>query len=102
MCKYCISTCTAETSVVKVHCFIANTVKAHNLGKTTDDQSVNDTARNCSVSEVTVQRVINKEAKKYLSYDCSLPAHLSFEKFKYAIRQIAFKYINVRILCISL
>ncbi|MCA9766342.1 MAG: transposase [Carnobacterium sp.] len=40
--------------------------------------------------------IINKEAKNYQSYDRILPAHLSFDEFKYAKGQLAFEYIDAK------
>lgn len=96
MCKSCRATFTAKTPIVKDHCFIANTVNSLVLFKTTEAQSIKNIARDSSVSEATVQRIINKEAKNYQSYDRILPAHLSFDEFKYAKGQLAFEYIDAK------
>lgn len=96
MCKSCKATFTAKTPVVKDHCFIANTVKGLILLKTTDAQSIKNIARDSSVSAPTVQRVINQEARKFQSYDRTLPANLSFDEFKYAKGQLAFEYIDAK------
>lgn len=94
MCKECLTTFTAKTPIVKKHCFITNAVKGHVLSKTAGAQSIKDIARECTVSEATVQRVINQEAKKYQCYDRTLPTNLSFDEFKYASGKLAFEYIN--------
>uniref|UniRef100_UPI00344DAD20 hypothetical protein n=1 Tax=Carnobacterium TaxID=2747 RepID=UPI00344DAD20 len=65
MCIFCRVTFTAKTPIVKDHCFIANTVKNLVLFKITGTQSIKNIARDSSVSEATVQRIINKEAKNY-------------------------------------
>lgn len=96
MCKACGSTCTAKTPMIKKHCFIANTVKAQILVKASDAQSIKTISRDCSVSEATTQRIINEEAKNYKPYYSSLPAHLSFDEFKYANGQLAFEYIDAK------
>lgn len=96
MCKECRTTFTAKTPIVKTHCFIADSVKAHALGKASDAQSIKDIARDCSISPATVQSIINEEAKKYRSYDRYLPVHLSFDEFKYAKGRLAFEYIDAK------
>ncbi len=93
-CKSCEGSFSAKTSIVKDHCFISNHTKAKILVESTDAQSLTDIAKNCTVSTMTVQRVISKEAKTYRPYYHALPKHLSFDEFKYAKGQMAFEYVN--------
>lgn len=93
-CKACNGTFIAHTSIVDRHCFISKNTKAKILIKSTDAQSLTDIAKDCSVSTTTVQRVINKEAKRYKPYYQSLPDHLSFDEFKYAKGKMAFEYVD--------
>lgn len=93
-CKECKSTFIAQTKIVERNCFISNHTKAKILIKSTDAQSLTDIAKDSAVSPTTVQRVINKEARKYKPHYRYLPAHLSFDEFKYAKGQMAFEYVD--------
>nr|WP_234987922.1 transposase family protein [Carnobacterium iners] len=73
MCKACHSTFTAKTLNVKEKSFLADTVKGLILIKAIDSQTIKTIARDGSVSEVIVQRIINQEAKRYQSYGQALP-----------------------------
>ncbi len=94
MCKACGSSFTAKTPIVKAHCFIASTSKAQVLVKAAEAQSIKNISKDCRVSQPTVQRIINEEAKRYQPHFSSLPKHVSFDEFKYAKGKMAFEYIN--------
>lgn len=94
LCKACESSFTAQTPIVKKHCFISEHSKAQVTLKSAEAQSVTSIARDCSVSTTTVQRIITKEAKRYKPHYKMLPKHLSFDEFKYAKGRMAFEYIN--------
>src|SRR5690625_4284757 len=83
-----------QTKIVERNCFISNHTKAKILIKSTDAQSLTDIAKDSAVSPTTVQRVINKEARKYKPHYRYLPAHLSYDEFKYAKGQMAFEYVG--------
>ena len=91
MCKSCRVTFTAKTPVVREGYFITDAVKRLILIKATDAQSIKNSARYGSVSEATVQRIINQEAKRYQSYGQALPKKLFFDEFKYAKDRLAFE-----------
>ena len=93
-CKECRITFIAQTNIVERNCFISNHTKAKILIKSTDAQSLTDIAKDSAVSPTTVQRVINKEARRYKPHYRYLPAHLSFDEFKYAKGQMAFEYVD--------
>ncbi|MFB1049661.1 ISL3 family transposase, partial [Paraliobacillus sp. JSM ZJ581] len=94
VCKPCGRSFTAETPIVKRHCFISSNTKAQILVKTAEAQSIKSISRDCGVSGATVQRILIDGAKAFKPYHKTLPSHLSFDEFKYAKRQLAFKYIN--------
>ncbi|WP_017187829.1 ISL3 family transposase [Alkalibacillus haloalkaliphilus] len=93
-CKDCQSSFTAETPIVKKHCFISNNVKSEVAVKCSEAQSITNISRDCCVSHATVQRVINDAAKHFKPHYRALPEHLSFDEFKYAKGKMAFEYIN--------
>src|SRR5699024_6264700 len=93
-CKACNKTFIAHTSIVDRHCFISKNTKAKILIKSTDAQSLTDISKDCSVSTTTVQRVINKEAKRYQPYYQSLPNHLYCHEFKNAKGKIVFEKMD--------
>ncbi|MEK4802815.1 ISL3 family transposase [Oceanobacillus sp. FSL K6-0118] len=95
MCKHCGVSFTAQTNIVKRHCFISSNTEAQIMIKSAGAQSVKDISQDCGVSEATVQRIINKEANKYKPHYKALPKHLSFDEFKYAKGKMAFEYIDV-------
>lgn len=94
VCKTCGCSFTAKTSIVKKHCFISNSVKTQIVVKASEAQSIKNISRDCSVSDATVQRVINEVANKNKLYNQVLPEHLSFDEFKYAKSRMAFSYID--------
>lgn len=94
LCKACEKSFTAQTPIVKKHCFISNNSKAQVTIKSTEAQSITSIARDCSVSTTTVQRFITKEAQAYKPHYKKLPKHLSFDEFKYAKGHMAFEYID--------
>src|SRR5690625_5680833 len=78
-CKSCERSFTAQTPLVKKHCFISEQTKALITIKTSEAQSITSIARDCVVSPATVQRVIDQTAKTFKPYYRTLPKHLSFE-----------------------
>ncbi|MFL2125348.1 ISL3 family transposase [Marinilactibacillus psychrotolerans] len=94
-CKACEATFTAETPIVKEHCFISNFIKAEILMKSADARSIKSLSEETNVSHATIQRIINEQAKEYRPYYHSLPENLSFDEFKYGEGQMAFEYIDV-------
>lgn len=95
MCKACESSFTAKTPIVEEHCYISNYVKANVLSQSSGARSVKDISEETHVSQATVQRIINKAAKNHKPFYHALPAHLSFDEFKYASGRMAFEYIDV-------
>lgn len=93
-CKCCEKSFTAQTSLIQKHCFISNYVKANIFSQSFRAKSKKDIATETSVSEPTVQRIMDKEGKAFSPYYLNLPAHISFDEFKYASGKMAFEYIN--------
>jgi len=94
VCKSCHQSFTLPTELVKKNCFISNQVRSLISVKLTHAQSIKSIAQDTFVSETTVQRIINKLVSMQLPYDMQLPAHLSFDEFKYAKGHMAFQYID--------
>lgn len=96
MCKHCGKSFTAQTPVVESNCFISNYIKAQILTQSGEARSVKAIARETSVSEASVQRVLTAEGKRYRPHYHSLPENLSFDEFKYASGRMAFEYIDAQ------
>jgi len=94
LCHVCTKTFMAKTDIVKKHCFISNSVKTQIVVKASEAQSIKNISKDCSVSDATVQRVINDTKKQIKPYYQTLPKHLSFDEFKYAKGRMAFSYID--------
>lgn len=93
-CTACECSFTARTPIVEKNCFISNYVKANILSQSSTAKSKKDISKETNVSQVTVQRVIDKGSIPYRPYYLNLPANLSFDEFKYASGKMAFEYIN--------
>lgn len=82
-CKACRSSFTAKSSIVNAHCFITNRVKQLIADKAADTVTKKYIAKECNVSEHTVQRVIHDVANDIRQRPTdALPKHLSFDEFK--------------------
>lgn len=82
-CKECASYFTAKSDVVGENCFISKRVKRMVMDLTTESLTLKHIAEACSISDHTVQNVINSvgDDLKPSIFD-SLPEHISFDEFK--------------------
>ena len=81
-CKACKSIFVAKTSYVWECCQIAQPVRQMILSETAFNSSLKDIGRRFNVSDKTVQRVIDEEAKLHRkNYPESLPEHMAFDEF---------------------
>src|SRR5690625_6092190 len=90
-CKSCERSFTAQTPLVKKHCFISEQTKALITIKTSEAQSITAIARDCVVSPATVQRGIDQTAKTFKPYYRTLPQQLSLDEFKEPKATLAFE-----------
>lgn len=93
-CKACQETFVAETHLVNRHCFISNSVKADIVSEATRAIAIKDIAERLGVSWHTTQRVVHGAAREAKPFAMALPAHLSFDEFKYKKGTLAFDYID--------
>ncbi|MFB1051856.1 transposase family protein [Paraliobacillus sp. JSM ZJ581] len=70
----------------KPHCFISGNTKTHIPIKTVEEQSIKSISKDCSVSDTTIQRIMNEDVKAYKHYCQTFLNHLFFDEFKYANR----------------
>ncbi len=93
-CKECCGSFVAETSLVAPNCFISNSIKAGIVIEATRAISIKDIAERMNISWHTVIRFVRQAAKEARPYYTTLPAHLSFDEFKFKKSRMAFDYIN--------
>ncbi|WP_420869543.1 ISL3 family transposase [Companilactobacillus crustorum] len=81
-CKSCNSIFVAKTSYVWEYCQIAQPVRQMILSETAFNTSLKDIGRRFNVSDKTVQRIIDEEAKMHKkSLPEHLPKHMAFDEF---------------------
>lgn len=90
LCRSCTSTFVAETPLVSENCFIANPVKAGVAVEATRAVSIEDIANRMHISWHTASLAVAKAAKEADPFQVDLPAHLSFDEFKYKKCTLAF------------
>lgn len=82
-CDACLTTFSAHSPYVWENCQISQPVRQMILSEAMTNISLKDIARRYFVSDKTVQRVVNAEAKNHHNYQTQwLPIHMAFDEFK--------------------
>ena len=93
-CRSCGKTFMASTHLVNFNCFIANPLKAGVAFEASRAVSYKDIAERFNISWSSVACFARLAAKERRKGPKSLPAHLSFDEFKYKKGKMAFDYID--------
>ncbi|MGO3375200.1 transposase family protein [Brochothrix thermosphacta] len=81
-CKHCQTTFSAQTNLVKEHCFISKNVIQSILVEGQSILSEKDIAKRFRVSTTTVSRALHQLQEQFRPSYQSLPQHLSMDEFK--------------------
>lgn len=82
-CEACLTTFSAHSPYVWQNCQISQPVRQMILSEAMTNISLKDIARRYFVSDKTVQRIVDAEAKQHHNYQTQwLPPHMAFDEFK--------------------